>query len=214
MSDESPLEPQLNTMLQLGYSLHSLGQKLDDSLIAITMIISLPDSDSTLRSVLMATDLKLTTESGRPPSYRRDYYERVPVLLLPYRCTFRRKGQKGQNKGKQAENKGEKDKGGNGKQCGYAACGLKGHTEDECRKLKAVLDKHGHLKQKDSKPLTSSITANMATTTIAPVNNYDDAICLFIARGEMRENPNDWVVDSGTTEYMCSSGNLLSHTDH
>jgi hypothetical protein len=53
--------------------------------------------------------------------------------------------------------------------------------------------------------LTSTITANTATTTIAPVNDYNDAICLFIARGEMRENPNDWVVDSGATEHMCSS---------
>jgi hypothetical protein len=50
-------------MLQFGYSLHSLGQKLDDSLITIAMIISLPDSYSTLCSILMATDLKLTTES-------------------------------------------------------------------------------------------------------------------------------------------------------
>jgi hypothetical protein len=63
LSDESPLKPQLNAMLQLGYSLHSLGHKLNNSLIAITMIISLPDSYSTLRSILMATDLKLTTKS-------------------------------------------------------------------------------------------------------------------------------------------------------
>jgi hypothetical protein len=73
------------------------------------------------------------------------------------------KGQKGQNKGKQAENKGEKDKGGNGKQCGYAACGLKGHTKDECHKLKAVLNKHRHLKQKDSKPFTSTIIGKSMT---------------------------------------------------
>jgi hypothetical protein len=50
-------------MLQLGYNLHSFGQQLDDSLIAIAMIISLPDSYSTLRSILMATDLKQTSES-------------------------------------------------------------------------------------------------------------------------------------------------------
>jgi hypothetical protein len=63
LSDETPLEPQLNAMLQLGYNLHSLGQQLNDSLIAIAMIISLPDSYSTLRSILMATDLKQTSES-------------------------------------------------------------------------------------------------------------------------------------------------------
>jgi hypothetical protein len=63
LSDENPLETQLNAMLQIGYNLHSLGQQLDDSLIAIVMIISLPDSYSTLCSILMATDLKLTTQS-------------------------------------------------------------------------------------------------------------------------------------------------------
>jgi hypothetical protein len=39
LSDETPLETQLNSMLQLGYDLHALGQTLDDSLIAIAMII-------------------------------------------------------------------------------------------------------------------------------------------------------------------------------
>jgi hypothetical protein len=37
------------------------------------------------------------------------------------------------------------------------------------------------------------------------VNDYDDAIRLFVARGEMRGNPNDWVVNSGATEHMNSS---------
>jgi hypothetical protein len=67
LSNENPLETQLNAMLQIGYNLHSLGQALDDSLIAIAMIISLPDSYSTLRSILMATDLKLTTQSIKSP---------------------------------------------------------------------------------------------------------------------------------------------------
>jgi hypothetical protein len=63
LSDETPVELQLNAMLQLGYNLHSLGQQLDDSLIAIVMTISLPDSYSTLHSILMATDLKQMSES-------------------------------------------------------------------------------------------------------------------------------------------------------
>jgi hypothetical protein len=63
LSDKSPLETQLNAMLQIGYNLHSLGQQLDDSLIAIAMIISLPNSYLTLHSILMATDLKLMTQS-------------------------------------------------------------------------------------------------------------------------------------------------------
>jgi hypothetical protein len=62
LSDETPLETQLNSMLQLGYNLLALGQTLNDSLITIAMTISLPDSYSTLHSILMATDLKLSNE--------------------------------------------------------------------------------------------------------------------------------------------------------
>jgi hypothetical protein len=62
LSDETPLEPQLNAMLQLSYNLHSLVQQLNNSLITMAMIISLPDSFSTLRLILMATDLKQTSK--------------------------------------------------------------------------------------------------------------------------------------------------------
>ncbi|KAI0344667.1 hypothetical protein BDW22DRAFT_1302098, partial [Trametopsis cervina] len=48
-SDDSPLEPQLNAMRQKTYILSSLGQPLDDSLIAAAMIISLPPSYSVLK---------------------------------------------------------------------------------------------------------------------------------------------------------------------
>ncbi|KAG2349506.1 hypothetical protein BDR05DRAFT_871667 [Suillus weaverae] len=44
LSDESPMEPQLNAMHQKAQVLNSLGQALDDSLVAIAMVISLPSS--------------------------------------------------------------------------------------------------------------------------------------------------------------------------
>ena len=44
LDDASPLGPQLNAMLQRGHTITSLGQTLDDSLIAIAMVISLPPS--------------------------------------------------------------------------------------------------------------------------------------------------------------------------
>ncbi|KAI0704199.1 hypothetical protein C8T65DRAFT_518784, partial [Cerioporus squamosus] len=42
LSDESPLRPQLDAMLHKKHLLSSLGQNLDDSLVAIAMVISLP----------------------------------------------------------------------------------------------------------------------------------------------------------------------------
>ena len=44
LSDELPLEPQLNAMRQKGFILSSLGQPLDDAVIASAMIMSLPPS--------------------------------------------------------------------------------------------------------------------------------------------------------------------------
>ena len=48
LPDDSPLELQLNAMHQKAIVLASLSQTFDNSLIAITMVISLPPSYSTL----------------------------------------------------------------------------------------------------------------------------------------------------------------------
>jgi hypothetical protein len=205
LSDESPLEPQLNTLLQLGYSLHSLGQKLDESLIAIAMIISLPDSYSTLRSILMATDLKLTTKSVKMSILQEELLRKGTSTSTALQARISKKttkSQKVQGKCKGTNDKRERDKAGNRKQCGYAACGVKGHTKDECQKLKAVLDKFGHLKQKENKPSTGTITANAATTSNLSPNDPDDPIYLFATRDRDGEDLDVWAVDSGATEHM------------
>ncbi|KAG2067543.1 hypothetical protein BDR04DRAFT_939198, partial [Suillus decipiens] len=49
LSDESPMEPQLNSMQMKAQVLNSLGQALNNSLVVIAMVISLPTSYSTLR---------------------------------------------------------------------------------------------------------------------------------------------------------------------
>ena len=62
-TDESPLEPQLNTVRHKAYILKTLNHELSDALIAIALIISLPESYSTLCTILMATpEDKLTTD--------------------------------------------------------------------------------------------------------------------------------------------------------
>jgi hypothetical protein len=153
LSDESPLETQLNAMLQISYNLHSLGQQLDDSLITIAMIISLPDSYLTLHSILMATDLKLMTQSVKSSILQEEQLckgtngSRALTAQIQKKTT---ENQRGQTKGKRpaGSDKGEKDKTGPKKVCNYTGCGIKGHTDNECHKLKAVLEKYGNLKNK------------------------------------------------------------------
>jgi hypothetical protein len=233
LSDKNPLETQLNAMLQIGYNLHSLGPELDNSLIAIAMIISLPDSYSTLHSILMATDLKLTTQSVKSSILQEEQLRkgtngsRALTARIQKKTT---KNQRGQTKAKRPAggDKGEKDKNGPKKVCNYAGCGIKGHTDDECRKLKAVLEKYGNSKDKSNEPKSTSsntIAANRAATFS---NDYDDdSIRLFTTRVQSqsplvdtpirlhatRHAPSSelhgWMVDSGATKPMSSQRDLF-----
>jgi hypothetical protein len=134
LSDENLLKTQLNAMVQIGYNLHSLGQQLDDSLIAIAMIISLPDSYSTLRSILMATDLKLTTQSVKNSILQEEQLRKGTNSSRAFTAWIQKKpikNQRGQTKGKRpaGSEKGEKNKTGPKKVCSYAGCGIKGHRQ-------------------------------------------------------------------------------------
>ncbi|KIK93458.1 hypothetical protein PAXRUDRAFT_45241, partial [Paxillus rubicundulus Ve08.2h10] len=57
------MELQLNVMQQKAYVLKSLGQTLNDSLITIAIVISLPTSYSALQIILMSTVDELSVEA-------------------------------------------------------------------------------------------------------------------------------------------------------
>ena len=63
LSDESPMEPQLIAMRQKSYVLKSLGLTLEDPLMAIAMVISLPESYSTIHTILMSSEDKLSPDT-------------------------------------------------------------------------------------------------------------------------------------------------------
>ena len=63
LSEESPLEPQLNVMCHKAHVLTLLGLKLEDALVAIAIVLSLPESYSTLRTILMSMEDKLLPDS-------------------------------------------------------------------------------------------------------------------------------------------------------
>jgi hypothetical protein len=228
LSDENLLETQLNAMLQIGYNLHSLGQELDDSLIAIAMIISLPNSYSTLHSILMATDLKLTTQSVKSSILQEEQLRkgtngsRALTAQIQKKTT---KNQRGQTKAKcpARGDKGEKDKTGPKKVCNYAGCGIKGHMDDECCKLKAVLEQYGNSKDKSNKLKSTSLNTIAANRAATFSNNYDDDSIRVQSQSPLVDTPiylhathhaplselHGWMVDSGATKPMSSQGNLL-----
>ncbi|KAI0061979.1 hypothetical protein BV25DRAFT_1767308, partial [Artomyces pyxidatus] len=49
LSEDAPLETQINAMTRTAHTLAALGQPLDDKLIAVAIIISLPPSYDTLK---------------------------------------------------------------------------------------------------------------------------------------------------------------------
>ena len=59
LSDDTPMEMQLNLMQQKANILKMIGQPLNDSLVAVAMVISLPTSYLTLHTILMAMDNNL-----------------------------------------------------------------------------------------------------------------------------------------------------------
>ena len=125
LSDDESMETQLNSMQQKANMLKTLGQLLDDSLVAIAMVISLPPTYSTLWTILMAANDKLTTdavinqvlieEKSRKPSSTHS-------ALAAKTMASRRSKQKGKGKVSK-EDKGKKS-------CTY--CSKSGHTEDKC----------------------------------------------------------------------------------
>lgn len=68
LSDDSAMETQLNAMHQKAHILSTLGQPLDNTLVATAMVISLPPSYSTLRTILMSTSDKLSISDVQSPA--------------------------------------------------------------------------------------------------------------------------------------------------
>jgi len=135
LSDNESMETQLNPMWQKANALKALGQLLEDSLIVIAMVISLPPSYSTLQTILMAANDKLMTDAVINQVLIKEKSRKVSSTLLALAMKTT-----GQPKGKGKEKGGKEDKG--KKSCTY--CLKNGHTEDECWKKTTE-----HSKEKD-----------------------------------------------------------------
>ena len=126
LSDDTSMETQLNSMWQKANVLKTtFGQPLDNSLVAIAMVISLPTSYLTLRTILMAADNQLTTDIVINQVLIKEKLKKSPgQTALSMKATSQSK-EKGKNKKKSQKKKGT---------CSY--CSKSGHTEDVCYKKK------------------------------------------------------------------------------
>ena len=189
LDDQSPLGPQMDSIIQKGHIINTLGVSLDDQLIAIAIVISLPPSYETLKTILTSSDDKLTTEKVTAQVLRqeKDRKHGSEIALLARHGQFK-KGKGGNAGGKGKDSKDEKKK----VKCGF--CGKKGHGEEECRKKQATIEK---LKQDKPKELT----AKVARTE----DEEPEELELFVATETRSQlTVQRWILDSGASGSMSS----------
>jgi len=197
LSDDESMETQLNSMRQKANVLKTLGQPLEDSLIAIAMVISLPPSYSTLQTILMAANDKLTTDTVINQVLIEEKSRKVSstLLALATKTTGRPKG-KGKEKGVK-EDKGKKS-------CTY--CSRNGHTEDECWKKAAERSKEKDDASKEKTDEKKELAAHVVKAGLT----HSPPLRLFMAQ-RLASTPTqrDWIIDSGTSAHMCSERDLF-----
>ena len=105
--DDTAMESQLNLMRQKANVLKTICQPLDDSLVAIAMVISLPTSYLTLRTILMAADDKLTMDMVINQGLIEERSQKLPgQTVLSAKVTSQTKG-KGKAKSGKKESEEE-----------------------------------------------------------------------------------------------------------
>jgi len=145
--DTVPMEQQLSDMRNKVHRLRDLGHGLKDSLIAMVMIISLPESYALLRQHLyMKDETTLTTDFIIKQILidKKSREESSHVVLISHgkgkRPIYQTQGQSSNLEGKKKDLK-------------YFYCKKMGHIKSECRKMKIDLAVNGssnHKKRPES----------------------------------------------------------------
>ena len=184
----------MNSMQQKANVLKTIGQPLNDSLVAIAMIISLPTSYLTLCTILMAADDQLTTDIVINQVLIKEKLKKSPgQAALSAKATSQSKEKgKGKNKKKSQKKKGT---------CSY--CSKSGHTEDMCYKKKrneAAKDGAEKPKEKPKEERTELVAHVTQVDVITP-----PSLQLFMAQKETcKATVLDWIIDSGVSAHMSS----------
>lgn len=164
LSDKSALRPQLDAMLHKTHLLTSLDQMLDDSLVTIAVVIPLPPSYSTLRTILMLSDTTLTANKVTVSVIE---HEEMMQNKAKHTAFTARMGNLGTPQSSKSLDKKNKDK--SSKQCTY--CKKPNHTKDECHKRKADLEAAVEKKKADAKldDLNAKVAHTACTEPDEPV---------------------------------------------
>ena len=196
LSDDKSMETQrLNFMRQKANVLKTVGQLFKDSLVAIAMVISLPPTCSTLRTILMAADDKLTTDAVINQVLIEEKSRKVSSA---HSALTAKTAGRSKQKGKGKVNKEEKGK----KSCTY--CSKSGHTEDECwakRAAERAKEKDDASKEESDEKELAARVATMGATHLPPLR-------LFMARHVSAPTQRD-ANSTASAQTMCHEHKLF-----
>jgi len=167
--NDSPLEPQMNTICHKAHILQTLNHSLTDSLMVITIIHSFPETYSTLKTILLSTpEDKLSSDTIINHTLVE---KKSQQSQLTSQTAFIAHLGKGKGKGRQGKGTDGKPKLG---KCTY--CKKKGHYKAECRKMKCDLKEkdEGRSEKKPAKAFHTKVAR-------AESDNDDEHIHLFMA---------------------------------
>jgi hypothetical protein len=198
LSDDSAMETQLNAMRQKAHILSTLGQPLDDTLVATAMVISLPPSYSTLRTILMSTSDKLSIDTV------------IAQVLVEEKSRLTSNSQsalvaRGPNNGSKHKDKKKKKK----ERCTY--CSFPGHKEEDCRKKKKDTeeDAKSSAESTNDKPHHSAKVARSTRNSETPIQLFLACHAAHECRKEVPTSSN-WIVDSGASVNMTCQREILT----
>ncbi|CDO75139.1 hypothetical protein BN946_scf184772.g6 [Trametes cinnabarina] len=191
LSDDSAMQLQLDAMLHKKHLLSTLDQPLDDSLVAIAMVISLPPSYSTLCTILMSSDATLSTDKVITSILEQEKLMQAEAKHSTFAARLGKGNAKHDNKS--GKSKGDKPK--------CAHCKKLGHKKDECRKLKAELAEKQKSDTTAEKPRDLNAKVARASDRSAAVLRIYVADVIEASSVPLASR---WIVDSGASAHMSS----------
>jgi len=127
--ESEPLETQINKLLQAARNLESLGFGLADNVLAFVIVMALPETMSTLKTILYNTQGSDLHSEGIVNQIIIDEQRRIRSSGLEVTAFYSNAGKNGKSKGKSDDKQKQ--------HCMH--CDIRGHDISECRKLKSSL---------------------------------------------------------------------------
>jgi gag-polypeptide of LTR copia-type/GAG-pre-integrase domain len=208
-----PMEPQINTICQATHTITNLGLSLDEELIMFAIIMALPPSLTTLKTILSNSTSELT------PNYiKSQIMHDEQCCIHEYSegqsAFFTKAGKKGKGKGK-GKDTSQEDK--QKKKCLH--CKHIGHLVKECCKKKE--EEEEKATSNTSKPAAPT-TSTPATTSVKITKATEplpDKTAMCSARvyhamtklSESNSTQSKQIIDSGASCTMCLNWSWFMH---